>query len=169
MYERKPQTGDIGLAKIGGLLGWIIAMGQTAIGDGSIWTHAYVMVDDHCLIAAQPSGARYDSIKNYTNKSVILDIPLTQKQREDIARYASSLEGVKYGFSGYLYIVLASFGIRPAWLLKYVKHNGRFICSSLADYVYNMAGIKLFDDGRIFQDVSPSDLANLNYAKFNVR
>lgn len=160
---RTVKPGDIGLYRIGGFLGWLVNMGQAIIGDSSRYTHAFIVMDDGTVLAAQPAGARYDSLDLYVgqNNTVILDVPLTDQQRSDIVRNARQLHGVKYGFSGYLYIGLSALNFRPAWLVRYVTNNGRMICSQLVDYVYCKSGIHLFNDGRLSNDVTPGDLADL--------
>lgn len=165
---RKAKIGDIGLYTISGPLGWIISVGQAALGDGSKYTHAFIVTNDDEVLAAQPRGARYDPLHIYYGHSVILDVPLTDLQRALIVENTKRLEGVKYGFSGYLYIILSSFNIRPKWLVNYVTNNGRMICSQLVDFVYAQSGVHLFNDGRQPFDVTPGDLADLIWKDYKL-
>ena len=165
---RKAKIGDIGLYSISGPLGWIISIGQAAVGDGSKYTHAFIITDQNEVLAAQPRGARYDPLHIYYGRSAVLDVPLTDLQRALIVENARKLEGVKYGFSGYLYIILSAFNIRPKWLVNYVTNNGRMICSQLVDFVYAQSGVHLFDDGRQPFDVTPGDLADLIWKDYKL-
>lgn len=150
--------GDIGLTTIGGVLGFFVSLGQHLAGDSCRFTHAYIVLDDETVIAAQPGGARIDKLSDYDNKSVYLQRDLTDDQRKLIVQHARSLEGLSYSFVDYLAIALARFGIKPQWLQKYIANTGHMICSQLCDEVYRRAGIHLFNDGRLAQEVTPGDL-----------
>lgn len=156
MKEIKP--GDIGLTRIGGVLGFFVSLGQHLAGDSSRYTHAYIVLDDETVIAAQPGGARVDPLSDYDNKSIYLQRDLTDEQRATIVSEARSLEGLPYSFLDYLAIALARFGIKPKWLKRYIADKGHMICSQLCDEVYRRAGIHLFNDGRLPQEVTPGDL-----------
>lgn len=156
MKQIKP--GDIGLTRIGGVLGFFVSLGQHLAGDSSRYTHAYIVLDDKTVIAAQPSGARIDKLSDYDNKSVYLQRDLTDEQRATIVSEARALEGLPYSFLDYLAIALARFGIKPKWLRKYIANTGHMICSQLCDEIYRKAGIHLFNDGRLPQEVTPGDL-----------
>lgn len=159
------QAGDIGLSRIGGFTGLWVSLGQLIIGDPCRYTHAYIVLDDDSVIEAMPGGARIASIHGRSPEDGMFyysRLPLTADQRAAIVREARALiarpGGVKYGFSDYLALALAHVGIRPQWLKNYIANNNRMICSQLVDYVYCKAGIKLFTDGRLSQDVTPGDL-----------
>lgn len=152
------KAGDIGLTRIGGLLGFFVSLGQHLAGDSSRYTHAFIVLDDETVIAAQPGGARVDKLSDYTNKAVYLQRNLTDEQRATIVAEARALEGLPYSFLDYLALALARFGIKPKWLQKYIADTGHMICSQLCDEVYRRAGIHLFNDGRLPQEVTPGDL-----------
>lgn len=155
---KTPKPGDIGLTKIEGLLGWFVSLGQHLAGDSSKFTHAYIVLDDETVIAAQPGGARMDKLSDYNNKSIYLQRDLTDEQRASIVAEARALEGLPYSFLDYLAIALARFGIKPQWLRNFIANKGHMICSQLCDEVYRRAGINLFNDGRLPQEVTPGDL-----------
>lgn len=160
----KPTAGMFGLTKIGGLLGVGISLGQWFIGDASRYTHAFVVLDDDTVMEAMPSGARIRTLDHAETHEPIAyswAVELTDEQRMLIVQQARVLEGARYGFSAYLHLALSRFGIRWPWLIRYLRRNGRFICSQLVDEVYNRAGVRLFEDGRAPHDVTPGDLANL--------
>ncbi len=152
------KAGDIGLTAIGGWLGFWVSLGQHLAGDSSKFTHAYIVLDDETVIAAQPGGARIDLLSDYDNKSVYLQRDLTDEQRATIVAEARALEGLPYSFLDYLAIALARLGIKPKWLKRYVANTGHMICSQLCDEIYRRAGINLFNDGRLPQEVTPGDL-----------
>jgi len=152
------KAGDIGLTRIGGLLGFFIMIGQALAQDACRYTHTYIVLDDETVIAAQPGGARIDPLSDYDNKSVYLQRDLTDEQRVIIVNEARALEGLPYSFLDYLAIALARFGIKPKWLKKYIANTGHMICSQMCDEVYRKAGINLFNDGRLPQEVTPGDL-----------
>lgn len=156
--QKQIKPGDIGLTRIGGVLGFFVSLGQHLAGDSSRYTHAYIVLDDETVIAAQPGGARIDKLSDYKNKAIYIQLNLTDEQRKHIVTIARSLEGLPYSFLDYLALALARFGIRPKWLLNYIKNTGHMICSQLCDEVYRRAGIHLFNDNRLPQDVTPGDL-----------
>jgi uncharacterized protein YycO len=162
-----PQPGDIGLTKIGGVLGWFVYLGQCLIGDRSKWTHAFVVLHNDMLIEAQPGGALLFPLDKYKNREVVYVSPddLTQEQRDAIVAEATMLQGTPYSYADYVALFLELLGIRSKFLRKYVRTSGRLICSQLCDLSYQRGGYHLFDDGRLPMDITPGDLAR----RFNVR
>lgn len=158
MAIKQIKPGDIGLTKIGGVLGFFVSLGQHLAGDSSRYTHAYIVLDDKTVIAAQPGGARIDKLSDYKNKAIYIQMELTDEQRALIVKEARALDGLPYSFLDYLALALTRFGIRPKWLRNYIKDTGHMICSQMCDEVYRRAGINLFNDGRMPQDVTPGDL-----------
>lgn len=159
------RAGDIGFSRIGGFTGLWVSLGQLIIGDPCRYTHAYIVLDDDTVIEAMPGGARIASIHGRSPADGMFyysRLNLDADQRAAIVREARALiarpGGVKYGFSDYLALALARLGIKPKMLLKYIANNNRMICSQLVDYVYCKADIKLFNDGRPSQEVTPGDL-----------
>lgn len=155
---KQPKPGDFGLVTIGGVLGFFVSLGQHLAGDSSKYTHAYIVLDDNKVLAAQPGGARVDLLSDYTNRAIYSSMDLTDEQRHAIVEQAKSLEGTPYSFLDYLALALARLGIKPKWLTKFIANKGHMICSQLVDEVYRRAGIKLFNDGRLPQEVTPGDL-----------
>lgn len=155
---KTPKPGDFGLVKIGGILGFFVSLGQHLAGDSSKYTHAYIVLDGGTVLAAQPGGARIDKLSKYDNQAIYSNIDLTDDQRHAIVEQARALEGLSYSFLDYLAIALARFGIKPKWLIKFIANKGHMICSQLVDFCYLKAGIHLFNDGRLPQEVTPGDL-----------
>jgi len=179
-----PKPGSFGLSRIGGLTGKLIAAGQAFSGDGSRWTHAFVVLDDETVIEAMPGGARIRPLAEYLAHEEIFfsDRPIqtwmarrdprliemyghnagTHEQliRDVVVLNARRLNGTGYGYLQYLALGLVAVGVEPRWLRRYIASKGRMICSQLVDEVYRRAGVHLFNDGRLPQDVTPGDLAN---------
>jgi len=164
MARLDPQPGDIVLSRISGATGFLIALGQLLVGDASRYTHAGVVVEDGNVVEAEPGGARLGSVQYYLeNKAVFATgrIPLTEEQRQKIVDEATSLVGTPYSFVEYLAIGLHRFGLRLGCIDRYITDSGHMICSQLVDEVYRRAGVHLFNDGRLPQDVTPGDIANV--------
>lgn len=158
LLRRMPQPGDFGLSTIGGFTGWWINLGQALIGDGARYTHAFIVVDEKTVIQAMPGGAEIADLNPYLGKVVFSNIDLTPAQRADITKAAVERVGTPYSFLDYLSLALLHWGIQPRWLKNYIKNKGHMICSQLVDDCYLEAGVHLFDDGRLSQDVTPGDL-----------
>lgn len=152
------KPGDIGLTRIGGVLGFFVSLGQHLAGDSSRYTHAYIVLDDETVMAAQPGGARIDKLSDYKNKAIYIQLDLTDEQRASIVAEARALEGLPYSFLDYLAIAITRLGIKPKWLKRYIANTGHMICSQLCDEVYRKVGIHLFNDDRLPQEVTPGDL-----------
>ncbi len=158
---KNPQPGDFGLSTIGGFTGFWVGLGQYISGDGSRYSHAFIVLDDETVMEAMPGGAIITPLSNYKNRSVYSNIELTNEQRVEIVKQARKLEGIPYSFLDYLALALAHFGIKAPRLRKYIENKGHMICSQLVDFAYQKAGVHLFTDGRLSQDVTPGDLANM--------
>lgn len=156
----QPMIGDFAVTKIPGLAGRAIALGQWLIGKPSPVQHAYVYVGSGDIVQAMPGGATLTQVADaepaYAWSSSA--ISLTASQRARIAGAARTFVGTPYSYLDYLSIGLSRWGLRPAWLRRYVEDDKHAICSQLVDAVYQWAGVQLFTDGRIPGDVTPSDL-----------
>lgn len=155
-----PKPGDIGFTKMGGFVGKMIYHAQAFNGDRSQWTHCFIVLDDDTLIEAQPGGAAIFSLSKYRNRDTVFpEQGFSDEKRAEIVRIARSLEGTPYSFADYLALFLERIGLSFGLTKRYVKNTGHMICSQFCDEVYRRAGIHLFDDGRLPQDVTPGDLA----------
>lgn len=158
MEKRMPKPGDMGFSIIKGALGFWVGLAQYLNGDGSKWSHVFVVLDDNTVMEAMPGGAKITPIEEYLGTAVFIDWGATDEQRKLIVEEAKKLVGTPYGFVDYFALALVRLNIRPNWLVKYIKNSQRLICSALADMVYNKAGITIFKDGRMWHDVTPGDL-----------
>jgi len=165
----KPLPGSFGLARIGGIVGWFVWLGQRISGDGSKWTHAFFILDNDEIIEGQRGGARPESLEQYTNRTDVKFVdplrgrPLPELRAQLVAT-ARSLDGTKYNWLNYPALGLLALGIKPKLLRNWVRNpNSGMICSQLVDYIYMVNGVHLFADGREPMDVTPGDLARLTF------
>lgn len=155
----KPEAGDIGFGIIPGGVGGFVALGQLMLGDACRYTHAFVVVEDDQVVEAMPAGAHLVPIgRRAGSEYAYVRLPLTEDQRQAFLRAARGYVGVGYGFSTYLALALAQWGIPHRLLRSSISRRGRMICSQLVDQALTDAGVHLFADGRLPQDVTPGDL-----------
>lgn len=160
MYNPKP--GDIGLSQSDGLFGKFILKAQALLGDWAIYTHAFIYIGDGLVVEAMPRGAQIDDSAKYDfahTKTVYAQLDLTAVQRHDIVLQALKLVGTPYSFLDFLALGLTHYKIKPGWVRRRVQNSGHMICSQLVTEAYRRAGIELFPDKRLSQDVTPGDLA----------
>lgn len=164
--------GDIGLQRNNNLMGWAIR-----VGDG-VWAkrhnvpaepynHALVYTGFGAAVQGEPGGANKIGVR----KSMQIDwyryiAPLTDAQREAIADAAKSMVGTPYNWLDIGALTLRCLGwnvMRRDGQLTLIgrrlARGDRLVCSALADAAYFRAGFHLFNDGRVFGEVTPGDLA----------
>lgn len=159
-----PLPGTIGLSRIRGLLGLLIHVGQILNGDGSRYTHAFLVTDDGDAFGAFPGGAVGIAMaveERMRGPVAYLDIPLTDVQRDSVLAAAGRYLGTPYSFMEYAALIALRLRIPSRRLRAYVASSGHMICSQLVDQIYRDAGVRVFNDGRLPQDVTPGDLARL--------
>lgn len=156
-----PEPGDIGLTKIGGVLGWFVYLAQWFNGDKSQWTHAFVVLPHDQVIEAAPGGAEIFHDCKYLDRDTVYVSPegLSEEQRRLIVAEAVRLHGTPYSFADYLALFLGRVKLCRGITRNYVRNSGHMICSQFVDEAYRRSGVHLFDDGRLSQDVTPGDLA----------
>lgn len=164
--------GDIVLLQIKGVVGKLVWAMQAINGDFSKWTHVGIMLEDGTIFEAQPGGAVLTDWGVYRDRpytTVIYrqvgegreDLVYSRAEEMKIIQHARNLVGAGYNWTTYFYLAGYRMGIRPAWLKKRVRKSTRHICSQAADHIYQLAGVQLFDDGRMPYDITPGDLARL--------
>lgn len=161
-----PGVGDFGVVNIPGDMGKLIRIGQWLNGDGyNDYEHAFVVIDrTGRVIEGRPSGAGYNRTTAYPT-AAYYTCPDTA--REAVSDAARSLLGRPYSWADYLALAAVRFHldlIAPP-LRGYVESSGRLICSQLVDYAYQLAGVQLFNDGRLPGDVDPAALYRLILAQ----
>lgn len=160
--------GDFYLTRIGGLTGVGITLAQWAIGDLSRYSHAGIFLGDcfgdgyEYVAEAMPGGLQINKLDKYHGKELVhSSFELTFEQRRKIVALAVTKEGTPYSYLGYLYVGLSAFKHCPQWVKDQVSSSDALFCSQFVDWCYTEAGVPLFDDGRIYLDVTPGDLARL--------
>lgn len=88
-------------------------------------------------------------------------IRCTPEQRTEAARHAEGMVGVSYGWLDVVALGALQYGIRLPYLIRRLQDKKHLFCSQLVDEAYRLAGVQLFNDGRLPQDVTPGDLYNL--------
>jgi len=139
-----PRRGDFFITVSRSRIGAIVRFLQALVGDYTIFTHAGMVTTD------QDSEGHQDIVEAMPGKAKL----------SDLSKYRSD-PNTTYSWSEYLYLALAHWGWRTKWIQNRIKSSGHLICSQLVDQVYNDAGIQLFADGRISEDVTPGDLARI--------
>jgi cell wall-associated NlpC family hydrolase len=158
--------GDFYLTRISGFTGAGITLAQWAIGDLSRYTHAGIYlgeIDGVPMVAeAMPGGLQINPLSKYHGKELVhSSFELTTEQRHTIVSLATLKEGTPYSYLGYLYVGLSAFKHCPQKIKDLVSSSDALFCSQFVDWAYSQAGVGLFDDGRIYLDVTPGDLARL--------
>lgn len=152
-------TGDYFVVRTGGIAAWFIRFGCRS------WAnHAGVIIDDQGrTVEAKPSGACYGNVADYGTDRMLAGTPTTldPDTRARIAVRAEALVGTPYSWLDIVSLALLQYRIRPGFVKRRVERTDRLVCSGLVDLAYHQAGVELFTDGRIPQDVTPADLARL--------
>lgn len=183
----EPKPGSIGLSIIGGKTGALVAAGQAITGDGSRWTHAFIVVDNDEVVEGMPGGARLTKLADRIDDDggiVFSDRPVAEaltgleastpapnwddewrgfyerNLRQDICQVARGMVGTPYSFLDYVAMAFTHFGIHAGWLRRYMLSKNHMICSQLVDEAFRRVGIHMFNDGRLPMDVTPGDIAN---------
>jgi len=160
--------GDFYLTRISGWAGAGITLAQWAIGDLSRYSHAGIYLGDcfgdgvEYVAEAMPGGLQINPLSKYNGKELVHStFELTFEQRRKIVALAITKEDTPYSWLGYLYVGLTAFKRCPQWIKDKVSSTDALFCSQFVDWAYTEAGVKLFDDDRIYLDVTPGDLARL--------
>lgn len=160
--------GDFYLTRIGGATGVFITLSQWMIGDLSRYSHAGIYLGDvygdgvDRVAEAMPGGLQINPLSKYHGKELVhSDFQLSDGTRSDIVTQAVLAEGLPYSYLGYLYLGLTSFNHCPQWIKNRVSSSHALFCSQFVDYIYSENGVHLFDDDRLYLDVTPGDLARL--------
>lgn len=166
---QKFEPGDIGVVRTGTLFGLLIRLATR-----SEYNHAFVVIDKGLITEAAMHGVTVTPLSKYTHSDVMSSngcFKISGPERQIIVTKALSLVGRGYNFLDILSIAILQIGwverrVRlheEGFLLRWVRHrvesSRRLICSQDADETYRLAGLHIFDDGRIPMDVTPGDLA----------
>lgn len=126
--------------------------------------HAGILLSDGVTtVEAKPHGVAYGKITDYAAPHVAHKPALTSEQSQRLDDVAKALIGRRYNWLDIVAIGLLRVPHLPRipWLRDRVARTDRLICSQAVDLAYFLIGVHLFDDGRLSQDVTPSDLDEL--------
>lgn len=171
------RPGDIGFGPLRGPARTVAEIGQWMLKDSSRWHHVFVVTDAgtgepgeymHPMgVEAMPRGARWWSLaQRWTPEYVYIRLPYESgvgwSVGNRVAAKAKELIGTPYSFLDYLALALRGRGLDTfgpgAWVRRRVTDSGHMICSQLADQALARAGVQVFRDGRLSQDVTPGAL-----------
>jgi hypothetical protein len=148
--------GDVALFRPNTFYGHAISVITT-----SRYCHARLIVDtDGGTVEADTGGAVRGKVEK---GDVVISPPLTPDERALVPAVASALIGIPYGWPDVFALGLAQLGIRLPSLSRQVARPDRLFCSQLVDLVWRSVGFNAFTDGRLPQNVSPGDLADLAF------
>lgn len=165
-----PAIGTIGVSRIGGRTGWLIARGQSFIGSPSLFTHAFIVVSERHVLQAMPGGAEIVPIDPYLEPRAAVFLhgwyELNADQEAVVRTLAFEFEGTPYNFLDYLYLAWPP-AFCPEWLKRRIASTNRMICSQLVDRILEMVGVNLFQEEedisgrkRDHARVTPGDIHN---------
>lgn len=117
------------------------------------------------LVEAMPGGAREVGLdfRRWTSEFVYVrppyaDVTTHFGQSERVAAAARRYLRTPYSYLDYVALAARAAGLEYPSLNRYITSTGHMICSQLADQALADAGYHVFDDGRLPQDVTPSEL-----------
>ncbi|MBP2370197.1 hypothetical protein [Pseudonocardia parietis] len=151
------QPGDLFLLTTPGMPGRVIRLVTR-----SRVNHAGIVVDEAgTTVEAMPRGAMHGQVGP---RHIIVRPPMSDVQRAMVVTAARRFVGTPYGFADIAALGLAWFGLRPAFIRRRIARSSRVICSQLVVLCLLAAGIRLYVDDRLPQDVTPGDLLELAVA-----
>lgn len=179
------REGDIGFGPIGGFIPGVLPVGagqvwlsmtdKEAFKHWREWwevRHVFVVTRSNpaWIAQAMPGGMEeieLDPAKHWTSKHVYVRPGYESKHRALwVATHASIMadRSIPYAFEDYAAIAAKRAGINTPRLDEFISrvdeagYPRRAICSQAADACLTLAGHKVFDDGRLPQNVTPHEL-----------
>jgi hypothetical protein len=132
-----PLPGAFGLSRIGGRLGAYVAAAQAFTGDGSRFTHAFLVVDGGWTVQAEPGGARLAPLADRLRDPDVrfCDCPV----RNAVAEYRSlhpdaDMESFERNLRAY--IVTTARGLTTVRRRNRLGRERTGVPYSFADYLY---------------------------------
>jgi hypothetical protein len=128
--------------------------------------HVGVLTSPTTMVQAMPRGAEEIELtaKHWTKDYVYIRPAYTDRfstgpdQGLRVAKAARGYVGTPYNFATYAAIPAHRAGIPIPHLDRYISSRKDMMCSQLADQCLADAGWHVFEDGRLPQDVTPSEL-----------
>ncbi|GAC1610335.1 MAG: hypothetical protein NVS3B26_16530 [Mycobacteriales bacterium] len=160
------QSGDYGVVRTHGWVAWCIRAltgtrdPQHGYRPAKV-NHAVLAVSDTEMVEMRPHGACRTLISSAPKMRWYRPPGMTEQQRDLAANVANALvtADTGYAFIDILAQALYRVGhVRPALLRRFIETHRRMVCSQSVDFCLSVAGVHLFDDGRLPGLVSPADL-----------
>lgn len=126
--------------------------------------HAMILVSPGRVIEAQPAGAHETDLSEYNDMYQWWSTyDLTIIQRNAIVASARRHLGAPYSWVDGACVAIAHiFKLKlPYWIRWRLARPDRLMCSQFVDLCYYEADVHLFNDHRLFGDVSPGDLMDI--------
>lgn len=144
----------------------LILAGQLTLGHPGyphhvgVVTQARTSYDPALLVQAMPGGAEEVEIDNrFLGTEVMFLRPQYSLDGGYGTAHAARIYiDTPYSYLDYVALAGARLGIKDGPVRHYVTTSKHMICSQLADQSMSDAGYHVFNDGRLPQDVVPSDL-----------
>lgn len=174
------QPGTIIFGPIGGFVPGVFPVGAGQLllkaATKETWKIRHVLVctqaaESGCgptAVQAMPDGAEEIELtaQHWTAAYVYVLPKYASGQGAAVAKAAHWLEGTPYSFLDYAALTAHAFGGNRGYvplpertaLERYISNTGHMICSQLADECLRRAGVQVFRDGRLPQDVMPAAL-----------
>lgn len=148
------RTGDVIVVRTPGWGALLIRFGAWLHKKPSSIDHVAVVVDDKgTVIEAEPNGVRLGTVASYDGKYLISNPsqPKSDEQRANVAKLAMQYLGDHYDWEAIAEDAAAELGIHhwvffKTWVKAVVPKS--FVCSSLAAYIYALAGLESPTEGR---------------------
>jgi cell wall-associated NlpC family hydrolase len=154
----KASPGDIAVVRTKGWGAFLIRLGAWLRRKPHEQNHVVIVIDNlHTTVEAWPQGVREGSLDNYDAKTSLTNWsqPKTDAQRQAVVDVATSLLNHPYDWAAIARDTANVFDLdhksRP-WATD--AEPSKFVCSSLADYVYFKVGLPCPGDG---SETTPAD------------
>ena len=168
----KLKPGTILLSTIDGRTGAFVRFAQWFMGASwadAKWSHVALVGDSGYVYEAMPAGMQRNKLQGYLDdlasgdEVMFINVPLSIEQRYEVVRVGERLvaDRVGYSFATYLYQFLKRIGFRTHWIRNKIADSRRLLCSQAVDHMLTTVGWTVFDDGRSYLDVVPSDFVKL--------
>lgn len=135
----------------------IVKTGQMILNDDCRYEHVAICVSHETGLEARPPAARFFKIEQ-AHPSLYFRLPLSDDQRSLIQEQSWAADFPRYSWLTYPHLASIRLGLTNEGLSSKLMTSERRICSQLVDERLTKIGYHVFDDGRVYGDVTPGDL-----------
>jgi hypothetical protein len=144
--------GDLLLTRSEGRAGFMIRLGAALRNKPNLVNHVAIVhhidkTGTMWVVEGRPSGVGWRDAKDYLNDPHTVcnaTQPITPGQGAQVAKGAAAMLGTDYDWGAIVADAAAAFGLDHVWELRWGKAGtvpGQVVCSSLAAYLYQQAGL----------------------------